>query len=79
MEPYRPYADLLVRNLLREEHGRAPELTPEVKKKLLKLPAMDVKLEGETSPLMIALQRTSASLARCFLGESRKIAYPLME
>lgn len=79
MEPYRPYADLLVRNLLREEHGRAPELTPEVKKKLLKLPAVDVKLEGETSPLMIALQRTSASLARCFLGESRKIAYPLME
>lgn len=79
MEPYRPYADLLVRNLMKEQQEFAPELTPTIKKKLLALPALDVQLEGETSPLMIAMQRTSASLARCFLGESRKIAYPLME
>lgn len=79
MEPYRPFADLVVRNLVKEYEGVAPELTPAIKKKLLALPAMDVKLEGESSPLMLAMQRTSASLARCFLGETRKIVYPLME
>lgn len=79
MEPYRPYADLLVRNILKESKTLPLELTPDMKKKLLQLPAIDVVLDGETSPLMIALQRTTASLAKCFLGESRKITYPLME
>ncbi|MBS1488728.1 MAG: type II CRISPR-associated endonuclease Cas1 [Bacteroidetes bacterium] len=79
MEPYRPYADLLVRSIIKESDGMLPELTPAMKKKLLQLPAIDVVLEGETSPLMIALQRTTASLAKCFLGEARKISYPLME
>lgn len=79
MEPYRPYADLVVRKILKESNGPIRELTPDMKKKLLLLPAMDVVIDGETSPLMIALQRTTASLAKCFLGESRKIAYPLME
>lgn len=78
MEPYRPYADLLVRSLLKETKGIAPELSPAIKKKLLALPSLDVTLEGETSPMMVALQRSSASLAKCFLGESRRIAYPLM-
>ncbi|MFM7856683.1 MAG: type II CRISPR-associated endonuclease Cas1, partial [Flammeovirgaceae bacterium] len=79
MEPYRPFADMLVRKIMKEAEGPLTDLTPEVKKKLLALPAVDVKLEGETSPLMIAMQRTSASLAKCFLGEARKIAYPLLE
>jgi CRISPR-associated protein Cas1 len=38
-----------------------------------------VLLEGETSPMMIAMQRTSASLAKCFLGEARKLVYPELE
>lgn len=79
MEPYRPYADLVVRKILKESNEPMLELTPEMKKKLLMLPAMDVALDGETSPMMIALQRTTASLAKCFLGELRKIAYPMME
>lgn len=79
MEPYRPYADMVVRKILKENEGGSLELMPEMKKKLLTLPAIDVVLEGEKSPLMIALQRTTASLAKCFLGETRKIAYPLME
>jgi CRISPR-associated protein Cas1 len=72
MEPYRPFADRLVLALI-NEFGTQTELTPEVKKKLLVLPAQDVVLQGETSPMMIAMQRTSASLAKCFLGEARKL------
>jgi len=56
MEPYRPFADLAVRKILKETNRSKLELTPEMKKRLLTLPAIDVVLEGETSPLMIALQ-----------------------
>jgi CRISP-associated protein Cas1 len=77
MEPYRPFADRLVVELL-ETESPALELTPAVKKKLLVLPALDVDFQGEKSPLMVATQRTSASLARCFLGETRRILYPEM-
>jgi CRISP-associated protein Cas1 len=75
MEPYRPFADKLVVQLI-EEEGLTEELTPAIKKKLLMLPAIDIDMQGETSPLMIAMQRTTASLAKCFLGETRKIIYP---
>ena len=78
MEPYRPFADKLVVQLI-EENGLIEELTPAIKKKLLVLPAMDVEVQGETSPLMIAMQRTTASLAKCFLGETRKIIYPTLQ
>jgi CRISPR-associated protein Cas1 len=77
MEPYRPFADKLVLQLI-EEDGLAEDITPAMKKKLLVLPALDIHMQGETSPLMIAMQRTTASLARCFLGETRKIIYPTL-
>lgn len=78
MEPYRPYADQLVLQLVKGEEPY-DELTPVIKKKLLTLPATDVMMQGETSPLMVAVQRTTASLARCFTGETRKIIYPELE
>lgn len=78
MEPYRPYADKLVVQLI-EEEGIEEEVTPAIKKKLLALPAIDITMQGETSPLMIAMQRTTASLAKCFLGETRKISYPTLD
>ena len=75
MEPYRPYVDEVVCRIIRN-NGKFLELTPTIKKDLLTLPAMDVQLEGKTSPLMIAVSRTTASLAKCFEGEARKIIYP---
>ena len=75
MEPYRPYADQMVVQVVmgNEPYG---ELNPALKKKLLGLPSLDVVIQDEKSPLMVAVQRTTASLARCFLGETRKIIYP---
>lgn len=75
MEPYRPYVDQLVRKIVAEEEV-AEDLTPALKKKLLVIPAVDVVIHGESSPLMVGMQRTTASLTKCFLGESRKISYP---
>jgi len=75
MEPYRPMVDALVCELT-ELHGFEKELTTTLKKELLKIPVLDVKMNGQMSPLMIAMSRTTASLYDCFAGDSRKILYP---
>jgi CRISPR-associated protein Cas1 len=75
MEPYRPYVDTIVCEIV--ENGEDfEELSPSVKKQLLEIPALTVRLNDETSPLMVAVQRTTASLAKCYSGETRKIMYP---
>ena len=75
MEPYRPFVDKIVCDIVRM-NGKFLEMTPAMKKLLLEIPVIDVKIDGDKSPLMVALQRTTSSLARCFDGESRKISYP---
>jgi CRISP-associated protein Cas1 len=75
MEPYRPYVDRIVYQLVRS-HGRFLDLSPGMKKELLAIPAIDVKIDCETSPLMNAVTRTTSSLAKCFAGDQRKILYP---
>ena len=77
MEPYRPYVDKLVCEIV-EMNGRFLEMTPNMKQQLLSIPAMDVMIDEEKSPLMNAVQRTTASLAKCFEGSTRKLLYPVM-
>jgi CRISPR-associated protein Cas1 len=75
MEPYRPFVDKIVVNIV-NLNGNFLELTPSMKKDLLNIPAMDVKINDEKSPLMVAVQKTTASLVKCFEGKQRKILYP---
>jgi len=75
MEPYRPLVDKLVLQIAFEA-GDVEELTPGIKRKLLQIPAMDIQIEGQKSPLMVGMQRTTASLMQCFEGESRKLVFP---
>ncbi len=75
MEPYRPFVDMIVRKIV-DKTSAVETLTQELKVQLLVLPTMDVLLNEETSPLMIATQRTAASLAKCYTGDQRKILYP---
>lgn len=75
MEPYRPYVDLVVSHLVDTEDDIS-ELTTEMKKELLSIPALDVRIDGQKSPLMVAASRTTNSLFECFAGISRKIIYP---
>ena len=81
MEPYRPFVDFVVYNIVEEyqdeilENGEL-ELTTDIKRKLLIIPTLDVIIDGDKSPLMIALQRTTASLSACFDGLQRNILYP---
>lgn len=77
MEPYRPYVDQVVYDILNEGGLESiSELTTDIKKTLLQIPVLDVKFEDNTSPLLVGVSRTTASLARCFEGVSRKIVYP---
>ena len=78
MEPYRPYVDMIVLQIMEEEED-TEELTPEIKRKLLVIPALDVVMEDQNSPLMIASQRTTASLMKCFEGIERKLLYPVIK
>ena len=77
MEPYRPYVDELVVQLIRQNYNYT-ELNKELKAKLLSIPVLDVCIEGKRSPLMIAASQTTASLARCFRGETRILSYPTL-
>ena len=75
MEPYRPFVDALVYDIVK---SGCPfdTLNKDLKAQLLRIPAMDVNLDGQQSPLMNAMSRTTNSLSECFYGSSRKIIYP---
>ena len=75
MEPYRPYVDRLVYQLV-QSYGSELELTKEIKGSLLSIPTLEVKIGGKRSPLMVAVGQTTASLYKCFSGELRHILYP---
>ncbi|MEO0273112.1 MAG: type II CRISPR-associated endonuclease Cas1 [candidate division WOR-3 bacterium] len=75
MEPYRPFADALVKELVQQGKTET-NLNTETKKILLGVAHTDVLFDDERSPLMVGVQRTTASLAKCFEGTTRKLLYP---
>ncbi len=77
MEPFRPYVDRVVLKIA-TENPECEELTPEIKRQLLQIPVIDILIDGNTSPLMVGVQRTTASLSACFEGTARRIIYPEM-
>jgi CRISPR-associated protein Cas1 len=78
MEPYRPWVDEIVYRM-NEKWPGSFMLEKEHKAELLQLMTADVKIGENRRPLMVALSQTTASLARCFSGEQRKIDYPVFE
>lgn len=76
MEPLRPVADALIYAHLdvleEDEFG----LSKAWKARILTLPALDVRIEGERSPLMVAAQRMAQSLNRCLEGATRRLVLP---
>jgi len=75
MEPYRPYVDQIVLEITTSGAGYE-EISTDLKAILLTIPALDVRIDGKLSPLMVAMSRTTNSLHECFEGSSRKILYP---
>ena len=76
MEPYRPFVDALVLELI--DSGNSVDfLSKQGKIHLLGIMGMDVIMDKQKSPLMVAMSRTTSSLYDCFSGKTRKILYPL--
>lgn len=76
MEPYRPYVDKLVVDIVNEENPEEFDLS--VKRKLLEIPVVEVVIDGVRRPLMLAVSQTVNSLQKCFAGTMRKLSYPDM-
>ena len=75
MEPFRPFVDEIVFNLV--ENGEMG-LSRDVKAHLLEVLTCDTLYGHERRPLSVGLSLTTASLARCFAGESKKLVLPEM-
>jgi CRISPR-associated protein Cas1 len=75
MEPYRPFVDILVRELSLEPDDEGM-LTPSVKKRLLGVLSMDAWMENERKPFLLALTATTSSLVKCYAKEARHLRYP---
>ncbi len=75
MEPYRPYVDEIVYHIFLA-YPDTVELVTELKAELLRVLTVDVIFDNFTRPLMVGLSQTTASLTRCFSGETRKMEYP---
>ena len=78
MEPFRPYVDSIVMDIVAQGEP-TEELTKDQKVALLSLPTTEVIVDGKRSPLEVAAATTTASVYKCFAGESRKILYPEMD
>lgn len=78
MEPYRPFVDQLVVKII-DQNGHFLDMGTNIKTPLLQIPTLDVEIDRQKSPLMVAVQRTTASLSKCFAGEIRKILYPVLK
>lgn len=76
MEPYRPYVDMQVLDIMNRHDEILEDLNTNIKRELLSIPVVDVVIGGKKRPLMIAVSETTSSLAKCFAGEQRKISYP---
>ena len=76
MEPYRPFVDEMVLHWLFDNNEISDDLTKREKGYLLQILTVDTQIEKYKSPLMIALHKTSASLAQCFEGKRNKLILP---
>lgn len=76
MEPYRPFVDMIVYQLC--EEGKL-EISKETKAELINVVYCDTSFPEVVRPLQVGLSLTTASLARCFAGESKSLQLPKLQ
>lgn len=74
-EPFRAIVDWRVRDLFLNEG--MDEINKESKRTLLGLLTHTCRLDENTGPLLVMLERMAASLVRCYAGESRNLNIPI--
>ena len=75
LEPFRPFVDYHVYRMYMKDAAKSI-IEKDDKLKLLEVLATDVMINNKRRPLMIALSQTTASLARCFAQETKRVQYP---
>lgn len=75
MEPYRPYVDNLVCEIINSGLD-ITEISTDIKRQLLTIPILDVKIANINRPLITAAKVTATSLQKCFAKEERRVVYP---
>lgn len=75
MEPYRPFVDMVVLEMWKAGNITT-DISSEQKRQLLSLTTMDVTINGQRRPMMLAIQTTAQSVQKCFSGTARRIIYP---
>ena len=75
MEPYRPFVDQVALDMWKQG-GITSDISQGQKRQLLNITTMDVYINGQRRPMMLAIQTTAQSVQKCFSGEARKIIYP---
>lgn len=78
MEPYRPFVDEKVLKIMADGQG-GEVLSKEMKAELLLIPVLDVEIDGNRSPLMVAVAKTVTSLQKCYANEARLLIYPVLK
>jgi len=73
MEPFRPWVDRRVRNLLKQG---IPELSKDAKKSVLETLTDECQIGEACGPVLSALERSAASLAQCIEASSKGEAAP---
>ncbi len=73
IEPLRPLVDVKVYGLWADGNV---ELTKDVRAELLSILSHRVEWNGHGSPLMVAMQRYTASLRKVFMGEQKELDFP---
>ena len=73
MEPYRPFVDEAVYDLLMQGNV---ELTKDTKAKLIMVLYVDTVFENLNRPLSVVLSMTTSSLVKCYAKESSKLSLP---
>lgn len=73
MEPFRPLVDLTARAIAQADGA---EVSPQAKRRMAELIALDLPLTGETSPVSVALSRLAVSLAQSFEARRLRLILP---
>jgi len=74
MEPYRPFIDLLVWQLKREDMTK---VTPETKRIMVRGLYDDLMTDAGATPMQVSVQKLATSLAQVYLGERNQLDLPL--
>lgn len=73
MEPYRPYVDKIVKELVEEDKVKDFQQAKDVLKRVL---VEDVMIENLMRPLQLAISITTSSLAEIYEGNREKLSLP---